>query len=90
MSNRDTNGGIDATRTTRGPRNDRLEAEEKSGKYLLSAESNMIGYTVKSATDQVHVENVSINGSYIGTSDYFETECDDYEINGETFVFKYD
>lgn len=57
-----------------------FEAEEKNGVYLLAVHSEYEGYSVKSATDRAFVENVTINGRYIGTSDYFETECDDFEI----------
>lgn len=57
-----------------------LDVKEEGGPYLLSVESVYEGYLVKSGVDHVLVPNITVNGRYIGTSDYFETECDDFEI----------
>lgn len=54
--------------------------ESKNGVYLLSVKSIYDGYLVKGKGDKVMVPDVTINGRYIGTSDYFETECDGFEI----------
>jgi hypothetical protein len=67
-----------------------LEAEERNGVYLLEIESEYAGYSVKSATDRVLVENVTINGNYVGPSPAFETECNDYKIEGDTLHLVYD
>lgn len=65
---------------SRGRDHKRFEAEKKNGVYLLGIESQRLGYTVKSGSDITVVENVTVHGHYIGTSDYFETECTDFEI----------
>jgi hypothetical protein len=63
-----------------GTEHTELEAEKKNGVYLLSVHTEYEGYSVKSATDRSLVQNVTVNGNYIAPSDYFETECDDFEI----------
>jgi hypothetical protein len=66
-----------------------LEAEQKNGVYLLSVENVYEGFIVRSATDEVHVSGVTINGNYVGADDYFETECNDYTIEDDELTLWY-
>lgn len=56
-------------------------AESNNGVYHLEVRKNRFGYVVESWDDAVAVERITINGGYIGTSDGFEIECRDYDLN---------
>ena len=58
-----------------------LEAERRNGVYLLEVSAIRDGYLVESVHEPVIVSDVSINGNYVGTSEQFETECDDYTVS---------
>lgn len=65
---------------------DEFEAEKKNGVYLVEVESAYEGYIFYSTTDYTLVENVRINGQYVGTSESFETECHDFEFTDDGAV----
>lgn len=63
-----------------------FSAEERNGVYLLGIESVFDGYILKSSQSETHVDDVQVNGNYIGTSESFETECDDFVITEDGVV----
>lgn len=61
-----------------------LEAEPTNGVYLLEVRAETMGYTIHSKRDHIWASTVTINGNYIGTSNSFELECDNFEIDGDS------
>lgn len=67
-----------------------LRAKESDGTYLLEIRGESEGYSVHSAYNGVSVETVTINGNYVSTTDWFETECDDFVIEDNTLNLIYE
>jgi len=57
-----------------------IDIDEKNGVYLFEIESVRDGYLVYSTEDYTVVDDVTVNGNYVGTSETFEIESDRYNI----------